>query len=48
MVMGVLSGIRLSEEGEVDPLSRIFRVLPFEPQDDALAVSGYQWRLPSE
>lgn len=47
-VMGVLSDIRFGPDGQVDPQSGTFRMLPFEPADDALAVTGYQWRLPEE
>lgn len=47
-VMGVLSGIRFGPDGQVDPESGTFRMLPFNPADDALVVTGYQWRLPEE
>jgi hypothetical protein len=47
-VMGVLSDIRLDADGQVDPDSGVFRVLPFEPEDDALEVTGYRWRLPGK
>lgn len=47
-VMGVLSDIRIGADGQVDPESGTFRLLPFEPEDDALEVTGYRWRMPGE
>lgn len=45
-VMGVLSDIRFDAAGQVDSESGTFRLLPFEPADDALEATGFQWRLP--
>jgi hypothetical protein len=47
-VMGILSGICLDDDGQVDPDSGTLRLLPFEPQGDELVVTGYRWQLPEE
>lgn len=45
-VMGVLSDVRFDADGALDPDAGTFRMLPFEPADDALAATGYRWALP--
>lgn len=47
-VMGVLSDIRFGADGQVNADSGTFRLLPFNPSDDALAATTYRWRLPND
>ncbi|UZJ24519.1 DUF3883 domain-containing protein [Rhodococcus antarcticus] len=46
-VLGVLSDIVLNRDGNVDPTSGTFSVLPFAPQDEDLTAIGYRWDLPA-
>jgi len=41
--MGIWSGIRFNGDGEVDPTSGSFKVIPFEPDDDDLFPISYDW-----
>lgn len=43
---GVPSDIRFDAGGNLDPNSGTFRMLLFEPAANALAPTGYRWRLP--
>jgi len=42
-VLGVLSDIRFTEDGEVDPDSGTFRLYPWDPDDDDLHPRDYDW-----
>jgi len=41
--MGIWAGIRFGGDGEVDPETGYFRVIPFEPDDDDLSPVSYDW-----
>ena len=45
-VMGVWAGIEFDSDGEVDPQSGRFNVIPFNPEDDDLTAVTYQWTTP--
>jgi len=47
-MMGIWAGIEFDTDGEVDPLSGWFNVIPFEPQDDDLIPVSYEWRTPDQ
>ncbi|MGX1778102.1 hypothetical protein ACWIGW_38765 [Nocardia brasiliensis] len=43
-MMGIWSGMEFGDDGEIDPNSGSFRVIPFEPDRGCLTVVGYEWR----
>jgi hypothetical protein len=47
-VMGVPSGIRFDGDGQVVRDSGTLRILPFEPPNDELTVTGYRWQIPGK
>lgn len=46
-IVGIWSGIRFLDDGEVDPQSGRFVVMEATPDDDALEIIDYRWRVPS-
>lgn len=47
-VMGVLSQINCDASGAIDPTSGVFKIMPFEPDADALLATAYRWALPTQ
>jgi hypothetical protein len=47
-VMGIWARIEFGNDGEVDPLSGSFQVIPFNPHDDRLTAVSYEWRPPDQ
>jgi hypothetical protein len=45
-VMGIWAEIEFDSDGEVDPLSGYFQVIPFNPDDHDLTAMTYEWRPP--
>jgi len=46
--MGIWAGIRFSSDGEVDPTSGFFKVIPFKPDEDDLFPISYDWCVPDD
>ena len=46
--MGIWAGIRFSSDGEVDPASGFFKVIPFKPDEDDLFPISYDWCVPDD
>ena len=46
--MGIWAGIRFGSDGEVDPASGSFRVIPFQPDDADLYPVAYDWCIPDQ
>ena len=46
--MGIWAGIRFTPDGEVDPSSGSFKVMPFQPADDDLFPLSYDWCVPDQ
>lgn len=42
-IIGVLSDLRFTDHGEVDPSSGTFRLYEWFPDDDELEARGYDW-----
>ncbi|MGV0734347.1 hypothetical protein [Mycolicibacter sinensis] len=45
-VMGIWSGIGFDDDGEVDPSSGQFRIVPFSPDDGDLTGLTFEWSVP--
>lgn len=46
-VMGIWSGIRFDDDGEVDPSSGQFRIVPFSPAESDLTGLTFEWSAPA-
>ena len=46
--LGIWAGIRFTPDGEVDPSSGSFKVMPFQPADDDLFPLSYDWCVPDQ
>jgi len=47
-MIGIWAGIQFGSDGEVDPESGWFKIIPFEPQDDHLIPVAFEWLVPYE
>jgi hypothetical protein len=45
-MIGIWAGIQFGSDGEVDPESGWFNIIPFDPQDDQLIPVAYEWSIP--
>ncbi|WP_185444504.1 protein NO VEIN domain-containing protein [Kribbella qitaiheensis] len=47
-ILGILSDIQFLSNGEVDPRSGNFRIMPFTPDSGELIPTGYSWTPPNQ
>lgn len=47
-IIGIWSGMRFTDEGEIDQFAGEELILPFEPDDEDLSALQYRWQVPMD